>query len=344
MLRPVVLLLAALIAQSAPIYDAIEPQLDALRQQPVENPVDLSSVAALERWRPGGAELIRRVLRVKTATVPAQIRRLSSTQLQGYRREKIDYFVAPGLRIPAFLFVPDGRVEPGPGIVLWHGHTHGGKGALAGIPPQTEHADLHHAGAVYAVRDGLVVLAPDVRGFGETGSWYDHQRVSGSMLLFGEVALGLFVGDAFRAMDVLAAEATVDPKRIGTGGMSLGGEIALFHAALDERVRTVVVQGFLSTFRNALTKRVHDICQYVPGLGVELEIEEVTALVAPRPMLFVTGRKDKVFPWLEATRAYFSIRKSYELLDAPRSVLLHRHSGDHDWYSPAALEWWRANL
>lgn len=344
MLRAVKWLAALLITQAGWTYDAIEPRLAELREVPIRHAADLSSSEAFERWRPTGERVIRALLQVPSTTVAPDVRRLGLEQLDGYRREKIDYLVEPGLRIPAFLFVPDGRTGPGPAVVLWHGHSHGGKNALAGIAPQTAQADLHQAAAVKAVQAGLVVLAPDIRMFGETGSWYDHQRLSGSMLLFGKVALGLFVADAIRAVDVLGAEVTVDPDRIGTGGMSLGGEIALFLGALDHRVRAVVVQGFLSSFRGTLMNRVHDICQYVPGLGVEIDFADVAMLIAPRPLLFVIGRRDPVFPLNDANRAYFSIRRGFELVGAPSSVLLHRHGGAHSWHSPPAIDWWLARL
>ena len=74
---------------------------------------------------------------------------------------------------------------------------------------------------------GLVTLAFDHRGFGESGGRRQHEDSQGKL------------ADLRAAVSVLGAQAEVDPARIGLGGICLGGGYAIRAAAADPRVKAV---------------------------------------------------------------------------------------------------------
>lgn len=102
----------------------------------------------------------------------------------------------------------------------------------------------------------------------------------------GVTGLGRSVADLRLAVDALAEAPGVDAGRIGAFGHSLGGKLSIFLAALDPRVRAAAA--------------------HEPGLGLahsnwsdpwylgdrvprDRDIDEVVALIAPRPFLYAAG-------------------------------------------------------
>lgn len=74
---------------------------------------------------------------------------------------------------------------------------------------------------------GLVTLAFDHRGFGESGGRRQHEDSQGKL------------ADLRAAIGLLTAHSEVDPARLGLVGVCLGGGYAMRAAATDARVRAV---------------------------------------------------------------------------------------------------------
>ena len=53
--------------------------------------------------------------------------------------------------------------------------------------------------------------------------------------------------DLMRCVDLLVSRREVDPARIGCAGNSLGGEMAMWLAAMDERIAAIMSAGFLTS-------------------------------------------------------------------------------------------------
>ena len=102
---------------------------------------------------------------------------------------------------------------------------------------------------------GYVVVAPDWRAFGERRLGGDFgQRDACNVffikgMLMGVNLLALNVWDALRSIEYLQLRPEVDPGRIGCVGLSYGGTMTLYTAALDERVKCAVVSGYLKLLR-----------------------------------------------------------------------------------------------
>ena len=107
--------------------------------------------------------------------------------------------------------------------------------------------------------------------------------------------------DLARALDVLEAHPLVDPARIGMVGLSYGGTVTLFLAALDERVAAAVVSGYFSSWAES-HKMPWNMCgsQVLPGMLGQLEHVDLGALVSPRALLVESGTHDDLFPYTVA--------------------------------------------
>jgi dienelactone hydrolase len=293
-------------------------------------PVD-DLAASFTGWRARTDARLRSALGPSPAPVPLDVEVLGVEDAGPYRRERVVFDSEAAMSVPAYLLVPHARTTPGAAVLAIHGHGPG-KDAVCGITGDDEayaHALASH---------GYVVLAPDLRCFGERADWMpeDKYQCDWNLVcatLAGEQPLAQNLFDMQRAIDVLAAHELVDPERIGTVGFSYGATTTLFLAAIDARVRAAIVSGYLSSWRAAHTVP-WNMCgsQVLPGLLGAFEHVDVAALVAPRPMLVETGRDDPIFPLAAATETVGALQRVHDQLGAPAGSLVHHvFDGGHEW-------------
>jgi dienelactone hydrolase len=270
--------------------------------------------------------------------VPLDLEVLESVECGGYRREKIVFDTEETMSVPAYLLIPDGRVEPGPAVLAQHGHGPG-KAQVCGLEfTETPNSDYGHQLA----RRGYVVLAPDLRCFGERSDWNppDHYACDTNLVhavMDGWSPLSQNLWDLARALDVLEAHPLVDASRIGMVGLSYGGTMTLFLAAWDERVAAAVVSGYFSSWE-ASHRMPWNMCgsQVLPGMLGKLEHLDVASLVAPRPLLVETGTEDLLFPVQVASAEVAKLRAVYDLYGADDRLAHDVFEGDHQWHGEVA--------
>lgn len=306
---------------------------------------DLQSADTLRAWQDVARDALARVLRLDLATwpdLPSQVRELDRSTIDGIERVELDYLVEPGLRSTATLLVPAHRAGPSAAVLFIHGHGEGGRRSPLGDPPYDD--DIHHAGALRLAEAGYVVLVPDVRSFGEHGSRETHRHYAEWLSFQGLVAYGVFTADMIRALDLLEARPEVDPERIGVAGLSMGGQLAAYVAALDPRPRAAVVQGYLGYQSLSLSRVRADPCQYIPMLNQLMDIPDIALIAAPTPTLWVAGEHDVVYPADEARRAWAEIERGYAVLGATDAAVVWYHDGGHEWVHEPALSFFDQHL
>jgi dienelactone hydrolase len=306
----------------------------------LEDPLPVDDLDALPDWREGRRTRLAALLGAMPQRVPLELETVDVTKCEGYRREKVVFDTEDTMSVPAYLLVPDDRTRPGPAVLAAHGHGPG-KDVVAGIETtEAPNGDYAHQ---LAVR-GYVVLAPDLRCFGERLDWNppDHYACDTNLVhayMAGSNPLTQNLWDLARALDVLEGHPLVDPARIGMVGLSYGGTVTLFLAASDERVAAAVVSGYFSSWAEA-HKMPWNMCgsQVLPGMLGQLEHVDLGALVAPRPLLVESGTDDDIFPVAAARQEVDKLRVVYESFGAGDRLVHDVFEGGHQWHGVRAYE------
>ena len=208
---------------------------------------------------------------------PVRVTRFGRVERPGYLVEKLVYDGEPGISIPALVFVPKGGEARKPAIVFADA---GGKSAAA-----TEAAQL--------AAKGYIVLAPDLRGFGEAQPPLDRRdyfvRNFGdyestlTALLIGKTMVGMRASDVVRGVDLLAGRDDVDASRIDVTGRAAAALPALFAALFDNRIRNLALDGMLVSYEAVVNERIHQgiVDQIIPSALKYFDLPDVIAAIAP---------------------------------------------------------------
>jgi hypothetical protein len=161
-------------------------------------------------------------------------------------------------------------------------------------------------------------LAVSVRWFGmDYGESQAEAATNLALRHPGCTGLGKWVWDANRLLDYLHTRPDVDRARIAFMGWSLGGKMALYAAAFDERIAAAVSfePGIGLSFSNYgdywyLGKKLSE-------MPAGMDHHELLALIAPRGfLLFGGGKSDTRESWHYINAA----RSVYALLGAPQNI------------------------
>jgi predicted peptidase len=310
-----------------------------LENQALADPLPSEGGSALVQWRERCRARLGQLLGPVPDPVPLELETTESVACDGYRRDRIVFDTEETMSVPAYLLVPDGRVAPGPAVLAAHGHGPG-KALVCGL---AETPAPNGDYAVQLVRRGYVVLAPDMRCFGERQDWNPPENYACDTnlvhaVMAGESPLAQNLWDLARCLDVLEAHPLVDRRRMGMVGLSYGATVTLFLAATDERVAACVVSGYFSSWAES-HKMPWNMCgsQILPGMLGRLEHVDLGALVAPRPMFVESGSDDELFPASVAALGCERLRRVYESLGVDGDRLVHEVSdGGHQWYGVGA--------
>ncbi|MCL5096970.1 MAG: dienelactone hydrolase family protein [Candidatus Omnitrophica bacterium] len=220
----------------------------------------------------------------------------------GYSLEKLEFDNQAGAIVPGYLLLPKSTGRRLPAILYCHWH--GGEYAIGKEELfQARHTPVEPGPAL--ARRGYVVLAIDAYCFGERSGQgpsgpsekggAEEMSASKFNLWVGRTLWGMIVRDDLMALDYLVTRPEVDPDRIGVTGISMGATRAWWLMALDDRIKAGVAVACMTRYQNLIAHQMlpaHGIYYFVPGLLNHFDTEGVISLIAPRPVLFMTGDQD----------------------------------------------------
>ncbi len=258
-----------------------------------------------------------------TSKIPFDVRPIASEERPGYAFQEVEFNSTPGRRIKAIVTAPRTGSPPYPAVVSIHGH--GGSRYVV-----YDRANVYKGFAAELAETGYVTIAVDVG---------QHEVYEPGRTLMGER-----LWDMMRCVDYLATMKEVDKTAIGCAGLSLGGEMSMWLAAMDERIAACVSAGFLTVMDQM--EHNHCMCWKFDGLRELVDFADIYSLIAPRPLQCQNGLLEPqgMFVVPLARQALKEIRLIYSDLGKPENVSLDVHHGEHEVDVPSLLEFFRKSL
>jgi hypothetical protein len=246
---------------------------------------------------------------IKVEEVPDENYHLEEMMIESLPDRKVHAWVAMQKDIP----------QNGCPVILGL-HGHGGKGEWV-----VKGDDGYWFGKALAQK-GYIVISLDIAS-------HDLQHKEWTLM-------GQRTWDAMTCLDYICTRPEVDKNRIGTAGVSLGGETVMYVAALDERIKVAVSAGWLTTTENM--KDGHCKCWNYRGLEDNFDFSDIFACFAPRYLVTEIGIQEKApdgFPVSIAEVAFKEIQEAYRVFGAEDKCLLDIHDGGHEFRGKTSFEW-----
>ena len=272
---------------------------------------------------------------------------LGEEQRDGYKAQKIAFNINAYSRITAYLLIPDGK-GPFPTVNALHDH---GAHLFIGkekmirpfFTPEEQDApakqalcqeilddadawarqlyDNQYVGD-YLAKHGYVVFSADAPMWGERGRKEGVDRnkydlIAGNMMMLGRDLSAFMTYDDISNTEFLASLPMVDAKRIGCVGCSMGAYRSWMLSALSDRIKAGASICWMITTDAQLTRRFGrkengGFANCIPALRQYLDYPHIASLACPKPMLFINGTKDKLFPVPGVKDAFAEMHKVWK--------------------------------
>lgn len=264
---------------------------------------------------------------------------VAEEQRDGYRALKVLFNQNAYARTMAYVLVPDGE-GPFPAVNLLHdhgGHLFIGKEKMIrpfGVSKEVMDdadqwaANLYGSQYVgdYLARHGYVCFSADAPMWGERGREEGVDRskldiIAGNMMMLGRDLCAFMHYDDITATEFMATLPYVDKKRIGCMGCSMGAYRAWMLAALSDRISAGAAVCWLTTTDVQMSvadkKREYGgFANCIPALRQYMDYPDVASLAAPKPMLFINGTQDHLFPIRGVNDAFEQLHDTWKKLGA----------------------------
>lgn len=307
-----------------------------------------SPIRNFKKWKKAArAKVFECMMTPPKAAAAWNLEVLGEEQRDGYKAQKIAFNINAYSRITAYLLIPDGK---GPFPTVNALHDHGahlfiGKEKMVRpfFTPEEQDApakqalcqeilddadawakqlyDNQYVGD-YLAKHGYVVFSADAPMWGERGRKEGVDRnkydlIAGNMMMLGRDLSAFMTYDDISSTEFLASLPMVDAKRIGCVGCSMGAYRSWMLSALSDRIKAGASICWMITTDAQLTRRFGrkengGFANCIPGLRQYLDYPHIASLACPKPMLFINGTKDKLFPVPGVKDAFAEIHKVWK--------------------------------
>ena len=268
-----------------------------------------------------------------------------------YVARKVVFNVTGDSRVLALMLVPK---SAGPHAAVLLLHDHGAKFDIGKekviaswdeTPEKLESArkwvEQYYGGRFLGdelARHGYVCLATDLVNWSDRGGggYEEQQSLAANFLQLGASWAGLIAYEDMRTAEFLASRPEVDAKRVAAMGLSLGGFRTWQLAALSDRIAAGVSVCWMATRKGLMVpKQNQTVGQSAfsmthPGLAAYLDYPDVASVACPKPMMFICGNRDHLFPVGSIEEAFDKMRKVWTSQHSAAALELRLYDAPHE--------------
>lgn len=292
-----------------------------------------SDIVQYEAWRAAARNKLEEEMLMPPPPSPAfSPVVVAEEQRKGYKARKLKFRLSAFSEVNAYALVPDGK-GPFPAVLLLHdhgGHFSIGKEKMikpfdvpdSVVADADEWCRRCYGGQYvgdYLAAHGYVVLCTDAPFWGERGvkggtRWDDYKYIAGNFMMMGANLGSWMCFEDVYAVDFLASMPEVDKERVGCMGFSMGAYRSWMLSALTDRVRCGVAICWMHTTAYQVNREYglvnhEEWPNIVPGIRRYLDYPHIASIACPKPMLFINGRKDRLFPAAAVEDAFATMHK-----------------------------------
>lgn len=203
------------------------------------------------------------------------------------------------------------------------------------------------------LENGYNVFAPFLFNHGERLS-----NIAGMLSLLGTTLEWFEVNKVISTLNYIKETDTINRTKVGIYGISGGGTIAMYAAALDNRIDCVASSGIvqnrvksLSDYasrkgfyeRKDFSMRYHYFAPCFPFYYI-YNFPEIAKLIAPKPMRIEAGKGDRILFNYNFIEECERIKNQYNILGKNNNFSCHIHDGVHESDPENTLNWFNEKL
>jgi Predicted esterase len=268
----------------------------------------------------------------------------------GMKVERLRCLTAPNLWTPFYVLHPHpgardngNRNDNGKSVLYLCGH---GTSCEQVIDPAFKD-DYQKTLPLLLARAGYTVFMPEFVGFGRTrfadfdecnnGIDKGCYPIATQLLLHGLTLSGMRIRQAMHGIAFARGRRPGAP--LALAGISGGGLVAAFTAALSDDMEGCCISGYASTFKGSIMSLFHCVDNFPPGLLSVGEEPEIIALACPKPLFISNGARDPIFPIAETRKAIERIKRVYAKQGAEDKITCEIFEGGHEFCVEGLLPW-----
>jgi dienelactone hydrolase len=302
-------------------------------------------------WRGKARAKVMECLLLAPPAVPFEPKVIAEQDRGSYVARKVVFNVTGDSRVLAFVLVPK-SAGLHPAVLLLHDH--GAKfdiGKEKVIEPWDEPAEKMASARKWITqcyggrfigdelaKRGYVCLATDMLNWSDRGGggYENQQALAANLFQLGSSWAGLIAHEDLRAAEFLASQPEVDAKRVAAMGLSVGGYRTWQTAALSDHIAAGVSVCWMATRKglmvpgNNQTTGQSAFTMIHPGLANLLDYPDVASIACPKPMMFLCGGRDQLFPAASIEEAFGKMRRVWESQKAADRLATRLYPTPHE--------------
>jgi len=268
---------------------------------------------------------------------------LSTGTTGGVAVERLRCLTAPDLWTPFYVLHPAAK-DTGKCVLYLCGH---GTSCEEVIDPAYAD-DYQKTLPLLLARAGYTVFMPEFVGFGRTRfADFDpgNQRqinnhcypIVTNLLLHGLTMSGLRIRQALHSIFYARKHKPGAP--LVLAGISGGGLVAAFTAALSDDMEGCCISGYACTFKASIMGLYHCVDNFPPDLLSVGEASDIISLAHPKPLFISNGRRDPIFPIADAIKTVEQVKRAYAEQGSADKITFEIFEAGHEFCTEGFFPW-----
>lgn len=135
--------------------------------------------------------------------------------------------------------------------------------------------------------------------------------------------------DDMVSADFVASLPYVDETRIGAFGFSMGAHRCWLLSAFSDRIKCGAAVCWMLMKEDYDSDNPSDLSMRITSMRSKMDFPDIAAMLRPKPMYFVSGINDRLFPTESVEKAFLRMQEHYGDCSADRLITVMSDGGHH---------------